>query len=100
VVVKDYIPLKNLSKSSTSTSFSSDEDISSFLESESGNLDEAENILNKIPKVNLKTIKLNPIEFEKDDDSNHHIDFISSCSNIRGWNYGSLFLMIIFVYLF
>lgn len=27
------------------------------------------------------------IEFEKDDDSNHHIDFITACSNLRATNY-------------
>ena len=24
-----------------------------------------------------------PAEFEKDDDSNHHIDFIAACANLR-----------------
>ncbi|GKT29670.1 Ubiquitin-like modifier-activating enzyme 1 [Aduncisulcus paluster] len=28
-----------------------------------------------------------PAEFEKDDDTNHHIDFITACSNLRAWNY-------------
>ncbi|KAM0688633.1 E1 ubiquitin-activating protein, partial [Conglomerata obtusa] len=28
-----------------------------------------------------------PIEFEKDDDSNYHIDFIYACANIRAANY-------------
>lgn len=27
------------------------------------------------------------MDFEKDDDSNHHIDFITSCSNLRAENY-------------
>jgi len=26
-------------------------------------------------------------EFEKDDDTNFHIDFITACSNMRAWNY-------------
>ncbi|KAH3732728.1 Ubiquitin activating enzyme [Pelomyxa schiedti] len=32
---------------------------------------------------------INPIaaEFEKDDDTNFHIDFITACSNMRAWNY-------------
>ena len=29
----------------------------------------------------------NPIIFEKDDDSNHHIEFINACSNLRAKNY-------------
>lgn len=31
--------------------------------------------------------RLNPVEFEKDDDSNHHIDFITAASNLRAMNY-------------
>uniref|UniRef100_A0A915HU58 Ubiquitin-activating enzyme E1 C-terminal domain-containing protein n=1 Tax=Romanomermis culicivorax TaxID=13658 RepID=A0A915HU58_ROMCU len=34
-----------------------------------------------------KTFKLNPIDFEKDDDSNHHVDFITAASNLRAANY-------------
>ena len=30
---------------------------------------------------------MSPHDFEKDDDSNRHIDFIVACSNIRAWNY-------------
>lgn len=31
--------------------------------------------------------KLMPVEFEKDDDSNFHMDFITACSNLRACNY-------------
>lgn len=31
--------------------------------------------------------RLNPVEFEKDDDTNHHIDFITASSNLRAMNY-------------
>ncbi|CCE63841.1 hypothetical protein TPHA_0F03610 [Tetrapisispora phaffii CBS 4417] len=31
--------------------------------------------------------KLVPVEFEKDDDTNHHIEFITACSNCRALNY-------------
>ena len=30
---------------------------------------------------------INPIIFEKDNDSNHHIEFINACSNLRARNY-------------
>jgi len=30
---------------------------------------------------------LTPVEFEKDDDTNHHIDFITAASNLRAMNY-------------
>lgn len=32
--------------------------------------------------------RLNPAEFEKDDDTNFHIDFIAAASNLRAMNYG------------
>jgi len=31
--------------------------------------------------------KLEPADFEKDDDTNFHIDYVTSCSNMRAWNY-------------
>jgi len=33
-------------------------------------------------------LRITPHEFEKDDDSNGHIDFIVACSNLRAENYG------------
>lgn len=49
-------------------------------------------VLNKLvsslpaPK-SLAGFKLEPVEFEKDDDTNHHIDFITAASNLRAENY-------------
>ena len=40
-----------------------------------------------LPK-DLSGFKLEPVEFEKDDDTNHHIDFITAASNLRADNYG------------
>jgi ubiquitin-activating enzyme E1 len=53
--------------------------------------DDAEE-LNKIVKAlptpkSLPTFRLNVVEFEKDDDTNHHIDFITAASNLRALNY-------------
>lgn len=39
-----------------------------------------------LPK-SLPGFRLEPVEFEKDDDSNHHIDFITAASNLRAQNY-------------
>ena len=36
----------------------------------------------------LGAVRVVPAEFEKDDDSNHHIDFISAGANLRAANYG------------
>ena len=35
----------------------------------------------------LAGYRLNPVEFEKDDDTNFHIDFITAASNLRAMNY-------------
>lgn len=35
----------------------------------------------------LAGYRMVPAEFEKDDDTNHHIDFITACSNLRARNY-------------
>lgn len=37
--------------------------------------------------ADLSGFQLTPVDFEKDDDSNHHIDFITACSNLRAENY-------------
>lgn len=40
------------------------------------------------PPSSLAGYRLNPVDFEKDDDTNHHIDFITAASNLRAMNYG------------
>ena len=44
-------------------------------------------ILKKIKKLTKNKLKLFPIEFEKDDDTNYHIDFITCAANMRAINY-------------
>jgi ubiquitin-activating enzyme E1 len=39
------------------------------------------------PPSSLAGYRLTPVEFEKDDDTNHHIDFITAASNLRAMNY-------------
>ena len=39
------------------------------------------------PPPTLAGFKLSPHDFEKDDDSNFHMDFITACSNLRAGNY-------------
>ena len=47
-----------------------------------------EQIVSQLPQPQtLKGFKLEPVEFEKDDDTNHHIDFIAAASNLRAQNY-------------
>merc|ERR1712079_544422 len=49
-----------------------------------------DDILKELPESStLKSngARITPLEFEKDDDSNGHIDFIVACSNLRATNY-------------
>jgi len=49
-----------------------------------------EQLLSELPAAaDLKAggMRITPAEFEKDDDSNGHIDFIVACSNLRASNY-------------
>lgn len=41
----------------------------------------------RISTEGIKEGDITPADFEKDDDSNFHIDFISACSNLRARNY-------------
>ncbi|MBC8064360.1 MAG: ThiF family adenylyltransferase, partial [Chlorobia bacterium] len=50
--------------------------------------EELDKIIRQLPPPkSLPGFKLEPVEFEKDDDSNHHIDFITAASNLRAENY-------------
>ena len=53
--------------------------------SDDGDLEEIQKCLPS--PEDLKSMKLNPISFEKDDDNNMHMDFITSASNLRAENY-------------
>jgi len=56
--------------------------------SQGGNGDDGSDLLKQLPPPStFAGYRLNPVEFEKDDDSNHHIDFITATSNLRALNY-------------
>lgn len=47
-----------------------------------------QSVMMNLAKLNKKTTKkLVPIDFEKDDDTNHHMKFITAASNLRADNY-------------
>ena len=53
-----------------------------------GTGDDAASLIKDLPPApSFAGYRLTPVEFEKDDDSNHHIDFITSASNLRAMNY-------------
>ena len=49
--------------------------------------EEEKNIICTLPKPDTVKVQLNPVEFEKDDDTNYHIAFITAASNLRASNY-------------
>ncbi|KAI1339501.1 hypothetical protein F5Y15DRAFT_382737 [Xylariaceae sp. FL0016] len=50
--------------------------------------DELQKIAESLPPASkMAGFKLTAVEFEKDDDTNHHIDFITCASNLRAENY-------------
>lgn len=50
--------------------------------------DDLDELVAKLPAPSsMPGYRLNPVEFEKDDDTNHHIDFITAASNLRAANY-------------
>ena len=49
---------------------------------------EIQRLVESLPSPkSLAGFRLTPVEFEKDDDTNHHIDFITAASNLRADNY-------------
>ena len=50
--------------------------------------DDVEDLISSLSDLEQFKGVLNPQEFEKDDDTNFHIDFITATSNMRALNYG------------
>ena len=49
---------------------------------------EADQILNRLPRrEDTLDIKIRPHDFEKDDDSNFHMDYVAAVANLRAENY-------------
>lgn len=46
-----------------------------------------QSLRDELEKFGRPAIRVKPVEFEKDDDSNGHMDFIVACSNLRAENY-------------
>ncbi|XP_059490733.1 ubiquitin-like modifier-activating enzyme 1 [Neocloeon triangulifer] len=62
----------------------------SQLANDSADMDQEENIVQELEEARNQVAGLiiNPLDFEKDDDSNQHMDFIVAASNLRAANYG------------
>ena len=44
-------------------------------------------LLQALAAVDVAGLAPEPAEFEKDQDANYHIDFVTAASNMRAWNY-------------
>lgn len=49
--------------------------------------DRVKEILTELGKMGKPNFRITPLEFEKDDDTNLHMDFIVAASNLRATNY-------------
>ncbi|KAF9980991.1 SPS-sensor component ptr3 [Mortierella antarctica] len=62
---------------------------SESLPTEDSDQAELQKLIDALPAPStLAGYRLHPVEFEKDDDTNFHIDFITATSNLRASNYG------------
>lgn len=81
LTISEYVP-----KSGVKISVNDEEAMSARND---GYLDasQLEKVKESLPNPKKTSIKLKPIEFEKDHDDNHHMDFIVATSNLRADNY-------------
>ncbi|KAK7916550.1 hypothetical protein WMY93_012311 [Mugilogobius chulae] len=66
-----------------------DEELEEQKETDEADKEKLEELKQKLSSASLKSLKIEmfPVEFEKDDDSNFHMDFITAASNLRAENY-------------
>ncbi|KTW27306.1 hypothetical protein T552_02288 [Pneumocystis carinii B80] len=82
IIVPDFSPKAGIKIQETD----SDPNIETGTRADSSELN---NLINCLPPPStLAGYRLNPVIFEKDDDTNYHIDFITAASNLRALNYG------------
>eukprot|EP00455_Lapot_gusevi_P021711 TRINITY_DN2271_c0_g2_i1.p1 TRINITY_DN2271_c0_g2~~TRINITY_DN2271_c0_g2_i1.p1 ORF type:complete len:1029 (-),score=470.59 TRINITY_DN2271_c0_g2_i1:92-3154(-) len=84
-VVPDFVPKQGLK-------IAADDSELKNKEAQSEQMDDsdavAQALISTLPRpASLAGYRLKPIEFEKDDDTNFHLDFITACSNLRARNY-------------
>ncbi|KAL6862642.1 E1 ubiquitin-activating protein [Amphichorda felina] len=80
VIVPDFTPASNVK-----IQVEENENQNPAVDNDKAELDK---IIAGIPdRTSLAGFELTPVDFEKDDDTNHHIDFITCCSNLRAENY-------------
>jgi ubiquitin-activating enzyme E1 len=82
VIVPDFTPKSNVSIPTN------EQEAKESRQSSDNDENNLARLLAELPKPSdLAGFRLVPIEFEKDDDTNFHVDFITACSNLRATNY-------------
>jgi ubiquitin-activating enzyme E1 len=81
-IVPDFTP-----KSNVKVQVNDNEPVQSSSNDDGGS-DDPTDLISSLPSAStMAGFRLVPVEFEKDDDSNFHIDFITAASNLRAINY-------------
>ncbi|KAI0563057.1 ubiquitin-activating enzyme E1 [Gracilaria domingensis] len=83
VMIPEFVPKSGMKIATTDAE--AKEQVENPADADDALLEELEGKL--LNEKTLTGFQMCPIEFEKDDDSNHHIDFITACSNLRATNY-------------
>lgn len=83
VIIPDFVPKSGVKIATTDAE--AKEQLENPVDADDARIDELISMLTG--EKSLTGFQLNPLEFEKDDDTNHHIDFVTACSNLRATNY-------------
>lgn len=82
VIIPDFTPKSNVK-------IQVNENEAPQQSSNAGGDEDATELISSLPSASsLAGFRLSPADFEKDDDSNFHIDYITAASNLRAINYG------------
>ena len=84
--VPEFVPKDNVKIQVNENEAANNNNAASSSDADGGDLTE---VTSSLPEASsLAGFRLQPIEMEKDDDTNHHMDFITAASNLRATNYG------------
>lgn len=82
VVVPEFIPKSGVKIAVTDAALQAEQNGSEGLDES-----RVQNIIKDLGSLSAIDFTITPLEFEKDDDTNYHMDYIVACSNLRATNY-------------
>ncbi|KAJ6236431.1 hypothetical protein M0813_27818 [Anaeramoeba flamelloides] len=86
-MIPEFVPAKGVKIQVDENETNNDDDDDDFIEQDEIEINDLKKQLPNPKDSEVSAINLKPEKFEKDDDSNFHIDFITACSNLRASNY-------------